>query len=63
MSCSAIVVVRSGAHPTSRLIMASVAFEITVILLLLVLNRVFAMSEMAVVASRKVRLKPKAVEV
>lgn len=37
--------------------MAGIAFEIVVILLLLVLNGVFSMSEMAMVASRKVRLE------
>ncbi|HYW32288.1 MAG TPA: hemolysin family protein [Gemmatimonas sp.] len=37
--------------------MAGIAFEIVVILLLLVLNGVFSMSEMAMVAARKVRLE------
>jgi putative hemolysin len=37
--------------------MADMALEITVIVLLLVLNGVFAMSEMAMVAARKVRLE------
>lgn len=42
--------------------MADIAFEITLIVLLLVLNGVFSMSEMAVVASRKIRLEHKAEE-
>ena len=37
--------------------MAGIAFEIVVILLLLVLNGIFSMSEMAMVAARKVRLE------
>lgn len=37
--------------------MADVAFEVIVILLLLVLNGVFSMSEMAMVAARKIRLE------
>ena len=40
--------------------MAGIAFEIVVILLLLVLNGVFSMSEMAMVAARKVRLEHRA---
>lgn len=42
--------------------MAGIAFEIVVILLLLVLNGVFSMSELAMVASRKVRLEHQAEE-
>ncbi|HYW50955.1 MAG TPA: hemolysin family protein, partial [Gemmatimonadaceae bacterium] len=42
---------------TCLLAMLGIAFEIGVILLLLVLNGVFSMSEMAMVASRKVRLE------
>ena len=42
--------------------MAGIAFEVVVILLLLVVNGVFSMSEMAVVTARKVRLEHRADE-
>jgi putative hemolysin len=42
--------------------MAEVAFEIVIVLLLLLLNGVFSMSELAVVTARKVRLERKAEE-
>src|SRR5215217_4731305 len=42
--------------------MSAIALEIVVILALLVVNGVFAMSEMAVVAARKVRLEHRAEE-
>jgi len=42
--------------------MAGIAFEVVVILLLLVLNGIFSMSEMAVVTARKVRLEHRAEE-
>lgn len=40
--------------------MSGIAFEVVVILLLLVINGVFAMSELAVMTSRKVRLEQRA---
>lgn len=49
-----------GAHPKRNSDMTSITFELVVITLLLLLNGVFAMSELAVMTARRVRLEHRA---
>ena len=49
-----------NAQPVNEADMSAILLEITVILFLLVVNGVFSMAEMALVAARKIRLERKA---